>query len=373
MVFYFEGQRRYQKDLDSAVRGLAPLLARDIDAVFGPGGERVVHYKKYNEAGRRFDHQSLRDYLELMSPHVDRWVLDMIAMGYMSEYGIEPEEQSALNLLTLIDPNPGKDFRVVGDSDETIRIQGGNSRIIEGLERKIKDRVSVKLDKRLVKIKDLGSRFELTFSNGTTSETVRTSQVVCTLPFTLLREVEGIDKLSLSPAKSQAISELGYGVHAKQMLSFKNRVWRKPIGTYPGCTGYGFSDLKSQVFWETSRAQKGNSGILTCFIAGQAGGGTLPTADSHLVDLDRVFPGVAATYDGRFAQYQWSTSPFAKGSYACPKRGQYTTLVGSAGEAELGGRILFAGEHASLLSQGFMNGAVETANSAARQVIDRLK
>ena len=76
-------------------------------------------------------------------------------------------------------------------------------------------------------------------------------------------------------------------------------------------------------------------------------------------------------YDGRYLMMAWPKMPFVKGSYSAPLRGQYTTLFGAAGEPELGGRLIFAGEHCSIFNQGFMNGAVETGNLAAQLILKK--
>jgi monoamine oxidase len=129
-------------------------------------------------------------------------------------------------------------------------------------------------------------------------------------------------------------------------------------------------DLPSQTQWDTSRAQPGQSGIITTFLGGSAaqdpGRGSV---ESILSDLDRISPGSRELYDGNQAQFRWAENPFVKGSYACPRPGQYTAIMGSAKEPELGGRLLFAGEHVSEKYQGYMNGAVETANAAAKAII----
>jgi monoamine oxidase len=49
------------------------------------------------------------------------------------------------------------------------------------------------------------------------------------------------------------------------------------------------------------------------------------------------------------------------------KPGQYTTLNGAIGERE--GVVHFAGEHTSLDWSGYLNGAVESGQLAAQEVV----
>jgi monoamine oxidase len=59
--------------------------------------------------------------------------------------------------------------------------------------------------------------------------------------------------------------------------------------------------------------------------------------------------------------------PFARGSYAGWLRGQYTRFAGY--ERVRQGNVLFAGEHCSVLLQGFMEGAAREGARAAREVL----
>src|SRR5262249_35700155 len=116
----------------------------------------------------------------------------------------------------------------------------------------------------------------------------------------------------------------------------------------------------------------GSSGILTCF----RGGKTNALASSAhipglLSDVERMYPGSRAQYQFQQASMRWQMQPFAKGSYACAAPGQNTTIMGAAQFTELGGRLLFAGEHTSAKYQGFMNGSIETALTAVNSILGR--
>ncbi len=369
--FFFAGRRTYNQDLLERCGPLAAHLLRDMDAVFRGDLDEAITYRRPSEAARRFDRISLKEYL-FSKTDVDRWLLEAIHVAYLGEYGLETEEQSCLNLFALINPEPDE-FGIFGDSDEAMRIRGGNSRLIDALERAVRARVPLELGHRLASIRDAGSRLELEFATGGAPETVRAGQVILAIPFTTLRKVDGLDTLGLSPVKLKAIRELGCGSNAKMMLGFRERYWRAGAGgAMPPHSGYWFMDLSSQCFWDTSRAQEGASGIITNFLGGQAGvAGPAEGVETVLRDLDAVFPGMRPLYDGNHALLRWASMPFALGSYTCPRPGQYTTIVGSAEEPELGGRLLFCGEHASVGNQGYMNGAVETANAVAARVIRR--
>ena len=65
----------------------------------------------------------------------------------------------------------------------------------------------------------------------------------------------------------------------------------------------------------------------------------------------------------------WPIFQFSKGSYSCPRVGQVTSILEAARAPELQGRLLFAGEHTSLDFGGFMNGAIQSGNRAAGEIL----
>ncbi|MCL4807397.1 MAG: FAD-dependent oxidoreductase, partial [Thermoanaerobaculia bacterium] len=185
--------------------------------------------------------------------------------------------------------------------------------------------------------------------------------------FTLLRDVR-LD-VPLTPRKKRAIAELGYGTNAKLMTGWSRREWRLSHGS----TGTVMTDAGFQIAWETSRAQNGSAGVLTNFTGGAEGlAAGLGTAAERAVELagrlDGIFPGISAHH--RLAQavrFHWPTHEWTRGSYACYRVGQITAFGGA--EAEPEGRVFFAGEHTSSDFQGFMEGACESGERAAKEVL----
>lgn len=197
------------------------------------------------------------------------------------------------------------------------------------------------------------------------------ARAVCALPFTILREIEGVKALALGREKQKAIAELGYGHNAKVMHGFSERWWRNPAAGLPASSnGSILSDLPLQCTWETSRGQTGESGILTNFLGGSATKGLGPERfEKFRVELNRVFPGIHEKFDGKRAVMNWPDYKFVRGSYTCPLVGQVTTLLEVAAEPELDWRLIFAGEHTAGELSGFMNGAVQSGNRAAQEII----
>ena len=80
---------------------------------------------------------------------------------------------------------------------------------------------------------------------------------------------------------------------------------------------------------------------------------------------------IRARFSGFTAQMNWKNHPWSKGSYICPKPGQYTDIIDEIPKPI--GTMLFAGEHCSVDFGGFMNGAAETGKMAADAVVEMLQ
>jgi monoamine oxidase len=125
-----------------------------------------------------------------------------------------------------------------------------------------------------------------------------------------------------------------------------------------------------------TRAQPGTRGILVDYTGGNTGasfGSGTPSsrAQQFLAQIEPVLPGITSQWNGRSTVDFWLGNPFTHGSYSYWKVGQYTRFAGIEGRRE--GNCHFAGEHTSIDFQGYLNGAVETGERAASEVIADLR
>ena len=93
-------------------------------------------------------------------------------------------------------------------------------------------------------------------------------------------------------------------------------------------------------------------------------------AAQFFAQVEPVLPGLCAVWNGRATIDFWPGNPFSRGSYSYWQVGQYTRFAGIEGEQE--GNAHFCGEHTSVDFQGYLNGAVETGERAAGEVITDL-
>ena len=356
-AYFFGGRHHNERQVVEAFRPLAARIDKDAATL----GE-VIDFRNPGNAAA-LDKLSLGEYLDKIGAR--GWIREFLKVAYVTEFGLDEGEQSALNLITMIstDLSAGK-MEVFGDSDERYKISGGNSSITEHLTQRLDGQIH--FGQRLEAIRSRGAGYTLSFQTPNQSvHDVHADFVILTLPFSVLRDVRLT--LDLPSYKRKAIQELGYGTNAKILLGTTQRLWRTQQ-----YSGEVFSDQPFQFAWDNSQGQAGVAGGLTLFSGGKAGMEVgLDTAEHQarrlMVGMERVFPGVRAMLNSKVARYHWPSAAYSKGSYACYRPGQWTSIAGA--EFEPVGNMYFAGEHCSTDFQGFMNGGAETGRRAAQALL----
>jgi monoamine oxidase len=338
-------------------RAVGPLLEADYAAL---GPSEYVTYNESTAAGRRLERMSIAEWFDRAG--VRGSLRDLLDVAYTSEYGLEVDQQSYLNLLALISPDP-KPFEIFGDSDEVYTIREGNDALATRMAARL--RTPVQFEHVLVALRTRtdGTCHVVFDRRGRTIELVA-DRVVLALPFNQLRRCE-LD-LPLPPAKRRAIQRLAYGTNSKVMVGTHTRPW-----ALAGSAGTSFHDRVYHESWDSSRGYNVQGAALTAFTGGSFGVAVGEGSDAlqgrRFVDaIDRVFPGVRASYTGRVARMHWPSARYFEGSYGCYRPGDYSDFVGSEGEPA--GSVHFAGEHTSLDAQGFLEGAVESGERVAREI-----
>jgi monoamine oxidase len=262
-----------------------------------------------------------------------------------------------------------------GESDEVFRIKNGSATLIKALMAALENKAEMRLGQPLAALEAKDGRIVASFDaqGGSISESF--DAVILALPFTRLRQVKGLEGLGLAEEKLKCIRELGYGSNAKVLNGTTSRVWRTDASGLPApSNGTFYTDLGFQNVWDSSRAQPGEAGLLTNYLGGKAGLADPKSAlDAFRAGLLKMSPKVAESLDpAAVITWFWATYPYALGSYASAKPGQYTTMLEVAGESALDGRLQFAGEHTSSDFLGYMNGGVLSGNRAAAALIETM-
>lgn len=359
-AYFFDGRHYSADDVIAAFLPLVPRLKADADAI----GD-VVNFQ--NDGGAKvFDNMTFAQYLDRIG--ASGWLRKLLEVAYVTEFGLDADEQSALNFLDMIPTEAPEDgpLELLGDSDERYKILGGNQKIVDELARRLDGQI--RLEHRLTRIAAAGSGYDLSFDvAGGKPIQVRADIVIIAVPFTLLREVD--IQVALPPVKTKAIRELGYGMCAKVLAGFDARPWRDQ-----GFAGNIFSDEPFQLAWENSRLQPaaGPNGGVTFYSGGAAtqraiSGTPEEQAQRFMRAFEKAYPGSWKHFNGKTARMDWPNYAWTKAAYACYRPGQWTSISGA--EFMPVGNLHFAGEHCSPYFLGFMNGGAETGRRAAEAIL----
>jgi monoamine oxidase len=365
-TYWFDGSRYTFEDATRDLKAGWQKLHKDVSAASYP-----TTYQLSTQRGRELDAMSIIDWIdETFEGGSSSRVGQLLDVAYNIEYGAESSEQSSLNLLYLLGYQGQGNLRIFGKSNEKYHVRGGNDQIPARLADRLAGQITT--GSELVGIRQTAAgRWELTFRQGSGSKTITADRVVLALPFSIMRRSVDFRRAGFGALKEQAIREQGMGTNSKLHLQFRSRPWRQR-----GFTGESYSDRGYQSTWEVTRAQAGASGILVDYTGGTIGasfGSGTPTsrAQQFLAQAEPVLPGITQAWNGKAAIEFWPAYEWTRGSYSYWKVGQYTAFSGV--ERERRGTCHFAGEHTSIDFQGYLNGAVETGERAAAEILGDLK
>ena len=349
--FYFNNHRITETSLIEAIKPYLPVIKKDADLV------ATRNYK--NPSLIALDKLSLDEYLQKIG--MTGWLYELIRISFTSEMGLESDVQNCLAFISLLDSNYENGFDIYGESDERYKVIGGNQKIVDALAKTLE--AQIEREYQLEALTEKGMEYKLNFQNG---KEIYADFVIMTIPFSVLRDVKM--NVDMSPKKAKCIKELSYGTNSKMFLGMNKRIWREQ-----GFSGYVLSDLVHNG-WDSSQMQTNNEGAggYSVFFGGKMG---KELNDSKIGDylnkLNQIYPTIKDQFNGKKGTFNWGNSPLVKGSYACMTVGQQTAFGGV--ESEPINSILFAGEHCSKDSQGYMNGGAETGRKAAEELIRRVR
>jgi monoamine oxidase len=363
--YYFDGQPYSFADATDDLKQIWQQLHKDVSAASYP-----TLYTLSTQRGRELDAMSIADWIRAYVPGGLRSKLgQLLDVAYNIEYGAETSVQSSLNMLYLLGYSGQGQLRIFGPSNEKYHVRGGNDQISDRLAAALQGQI--KTGSELVGIRrNSDGSYGLSFRSALATSTVNADRVVLALPFSILRSVD-YSKAGFSAVKDTAIQQLGMGTNSKLHLQFNSRHWNSL-----GNQGDTYADTGYQTTWEVTRAQAGSSGILVDYTGGKVGasfGSGTPTerASRFLSQLEPVLPGISSRWNGKASVDYWAGNQWTKGSYSYWKVGQYTKFAGAERQQE--GACHFAGEHTSVDFQGYLNGAVESGERAANEILAALK
>ncbi len=194
------------------------------------------------------------------------------------------------------------------------------------------------------------------FSKAGATQTLTADAVLCTIPFSVLRN---IDLPALSARKLAAINRTHYDAVSRVYLQTKNRFWEER-----GLNGFAFTRGAIEI-WQPTWSQPGPRGILMTYARpGEAERITSlkenQRVDTTLKQLDGIFSGLRTSFE-RGTTKCWMDDEWSRGAWAFVGLTDFATAVVPEG------RIHFAGEH---LSPWFswMQGALSSGLRAVKEI-----
>jgi monoamine oxidase len=282
----------------------------------------------------------------------------------------------------------GDDWQWDDDGRECLHLRGGNDQLATRLARRVGEQGKVLLGHRLLALEPRDTAgWRATVQRGDQQMALQGDWVVLALPFSRLREAD-LSKVKLSARKRLAIGTLGYGTNTKVIQAWDGQPWRQW-----GLAGSLQGNEETGMIWDASRPDQDApllspaTGVLTQFRGGQHAIRIAAHRDKGAVEAtwQRVvaawqsaspacppdaLAALLARRRGDAMFIDWSSSPVAKGSYACYRSGQWTSIAGSEGEPEPDApQLSFCGEHTAEDAPGYLEGAVESGERAAREVL----
>ena len=208
----------------------------------------------------------------------------------------------------------------------------------------------------VVQIKSDKKAASVVFLHRGTPQTITADRVLCTIPFSVLRNVE---LPGLSERKLDVIKGAHYVAVARVYLQTRNRFWEEK-----GLNGFAFTRTAVEV-WHPTWRQNGPRGILMTYarpgeaerITNLKDGERISTT---LKDLDALFPGLQANFEGATTKC-WLDDEWARGAWC------FVGFRDFARSIEDDGRIHFAGEHLSEWSS-WMQGALSSGLRAVKEI-----
>jgi monoamine oxidase len=235
------------------------------------------------------------------------------------------------------------------------KIKGGS----DLLPKAFADRLGKKIHYgvRVVRLEQDANAARATFLEGGSQHSLSADRILCTIPFSVLRDIEL--PASLPERKRNTIKTLRYASVSRVYLQSKSRFWEAQ-----GLSGFALTSAPVEI-WQPTWSQPGKRGILMTYNRpGEAERiSNMKESDrisSTLTDLNKIYPGLQENYE-RGATKCWIEDEYARGAWAFV--GMRDLVNASAPE----GRIHFAGEHLSLMSS-WMQGALSSGLRAVKEI-----
>jgi len=250
--------------------------------------------------------------------------------------------------------------------DETFHIRGGNDQLPKRLAEEV-GAENILLAHRVVRIEHTATGVNVTAEHDAGEYRFEADHLVCTLPFTMLRDVAIAPEFAAD--KMETIRGLYLMNATRGYIQTRSRFWEKE-----GIGGLKIAktDTPIERLWDITPVQEGESekGMIVAYTQDKNADAfcAIAPANREAYTLDHIeafYPEIKAETLA-FSSYCWREDPWTKGAWTDFLPGQWwMTAVARRPE----GRVHFAGEHTSVWA-GWMQGGIESGKRAAQEIAD---
>jgi monoamine oxidase len=301
----------------------------------------------------RLDRQSALDWIRSLDVHP--LAKSHFIQHIRAEYTTEPDRFSLLDLA-----RNSAMYYMSGHFHQNFRVTGGNDLIPCALADVLPD---VRLNAVVTSIQLLPEEVMVTYKQGDSHSTLHSAFAILATPLTTARHIDF--HFSLPPAHQRMVNEVSYGAVTKVLIQYRTRFWKERAWN-----GRLATDAPIVYTWHATSHVESEDGIITVYTGGAPAEQLAALSDQEriraaVVEIEKLFPG-SSEWIEHTATVAWPNEEFTRGSYLAFAPGQ--VIVHWEPLMTPAGRLFFAGEHATPI-QGFMEGAVESGQRAARTIL----
>jgi len=351
---------------DALAEALRPIAAR-----IGADADRLD--ADYARVAPILDRLSVADYLDR---HADKlpqsWVRRLLEATARTEYGAEPQDASALELIFNLPTVDGRRVEVLGGSDEQFVLDGGSGALTDAIA--ARHAAHITTGRRLLRIDPIRGGLRLSFLDGSTAHADR---VIVAVPAPILRQIHfGVP---LPQLWRHFIETVELGRNEKVQAATRGRPARAALGA-GGELWDADPEAGYALGWDGS-VPGAAAPVWTWYLGGDqvdCAGPADARAAAFAARSVLAIPGFAQHLTSEVRATRWCRDPLTLGAYSNYRPGQLTRFaplfwVESHDPAErqqaIVGPITFAGEHLSDAWPGYMNGGAQTGRLAAETLI----
>ena len=239
------------------------------------------------------------------------------------------------------------------------KIKGGMDLLPKAFAARLGDKIHY--GSPVVRIEQDEKQARVLFLNAERKQTMTADNVLCTIPFSVLRNVE---LPALSSRKKDIIKNTRYDAVARVYLQTRNRIWEEK-----GLSGFAFTSGAIEI-WQPTWSQPGPRGILMTYARpGEAERITKLKENERvattLKQLDDMFGDVRESFE-RGTTKCWTEDEWSRGAWS------FVGFANFGAAMAVDGRIHFAGEHISEWSS-WIQGALSSALRAVKEIDEFVK